>query len=183
MFCYGPDYIERIEVLNSNPFWQDILTSVKKLWKTSIVYDKTVIKEAPLWYNPNFRLQIRRDWKESGLMVVSDLLDHGTVPFSLTELNSKFDIKINFLEYGKLVAILKKHFELKDIVDNTEPHPRNSFLNTVLSIDKKGVPNLYKTLYHKGNHILQDISVKWENKLALKLNPLNFIIPGSKTAI
>ena len=100
VFCHGPDYIERIEVLNSNPFWQDILTSVKKLWKTSIVYDKTVIKEAPLWYNPNFRLQIRRDWKESGLMVVSDLLDHGTVPFSLTELNSKFDIKINFLEYG-----------------------------------------------------------------------------------
>ena len=171
VFCYGPDYIERIEGMNSNPFWQDVLTSVKKLWKTSIVYDKTVIKEAPLWYNHNFRLQIRRDWKESGIMFIPDLLDHGTTPLSLTDLSSKFVIKINFLEYGKLVAIVKKHFELKNIVDSTDPLPRNSFLNTILSMDKKGVSNLYEALYHKGNHILQDISVKWENKLALNLYP------------
>ena len=108
---------------------------------------RTVIKDAPLWYNPNFRLQIRRDWKDKGVMVISDLLDHGTVPLSLADLISKFGIKINFLEYGKLVAILKEHFESKDLTCTTEPHPRNSFLSTVLSIDKKGVSNLYKTLH------------------------------------
>ena len=29
VFCYGPDYIDRIEGLNSNPFWQDLLTALK----------------------------------------------------------------------------------------------------------------------------------------------------------
>ena len=173
VFCYGSDYIERIEGLNSNPFWHDVLISLKKLWKSSIVYDKTVINEIPLWYNPNLRLQIRKDWKDKGVMVISDLLDHGTVPLSLTDLTSKFGIKINFLEYGKLIAVLKKHFEHKDLSGTSEPHPRNSFLSTVLSIDKKGVSNLYKILHQKGNHILQDISVKWENKTNLMLNPMD----------
>ena len=51
VFLYGVDYIERIEAMNTNQFWQDVLSSIKTLWKTSVVFDKNVIRETPLWYN------------------------------------------------------------------------------------------------------------------------------------
>ena len=127
VFCYGSDYIDRIEGLNTNPFWQDVLTSLKLLWKSNIMYDKSLIRETPLWFNPNLRLQIRREWKEKGMMVTSDLLDYLTVPLTLAKLQVKFGIKINFLEHGMLVATLKKHFEWKDIPEHREPHPKNPF--------------------------------------------------------
>ena len=174
VFCYGPDYIERIEGLNSNAFWQDVLTALKLLWKSNIFYDKSVIKETPLWFNPNLRLPIRRDWKEKGIMVTSDLLDYLTVPLPLETIKERFDIKINFLDYGKLVATLKKHFEWKEIPEHREPYPRNSFLNSILSIDTKGVANLYRCLQNQGCQILHEISVKWGEKTQTNFCSIDF---------
>ena len=42
VFHYGVDFIERIEAMNTNPFWQDVLTALKALWKTSIIFEKTM---------------------------------------------------------------------------------------------------------------------------------------------
>ena len=94
-------------------------------------------------------------------MVTSDLLDYLTVPLSLESIKEKFDIKINFLDYSKLVATLKKHFEWKEIPEHREPYPRNAFLNSILSLDIKGVSNLYRCLQNQGCQILHEISVKW----------------------
>ena len=66
VFLYGADYIERIEAMNTNPFWQDVLIALKTLWKNSIIFDRNVIREIPLWFNPIFILQLRREWKDSG---------------------------------------------------------------------------------------------------------------------
>ena len=115
-----------------NPFWIDVLTALKTLWKNSIIFEKHVIRETPLWFNPIFRLQLRREWKDSGILVVSDFINYLTVPLSLEEINLNYNIKMIFLEYGKITAILKKHFEWKEIRETREPLPRNSFLNTVL---------------------------------------------------
>ena len=151
--------------MNTNPFWQDDLSSLKMLWKTNIIFDKSVIRDTPLWYNPMFILQIRRDWKEKGIMIVSDFMNYLTLPLSLEKINIKFHIKMNFLEYGKVTAILKKHFEWKEIPETREPYPRNSFLNTILAIDKKGVSNLYRILHHK-----------WEEKTLLNFSSIDISI-------
>ena len=118
------------------------------------MYDKSVIRETPLWFNSKLRLQIRREWKEKGMMVTSDLLDYLTVPLTFEKLQVKFGIKINFLEHGMLVATLKINFEWKEIPEHRETFPRNSFLNTILAVDSKGVSDLYRTLQQQGNHIL-----------------------------
>ena len=107
------------------------------------------------------------------MMVTSDLLDCLTVPLMLEKLQVKFGIKINFLEHGMLVATLKKHFEWKEITEHREPHPRNSFLNTFLAVDSKGVSNLYRTLQQQGNHILGEISGNWKKKLAVDFCPID----------
>ena len=99
--------------------------------------------------------------------MVSDFINYLTVPLSLEEINLKYNIKINFLDYGKITAILKKHFEWKEIPETREPLPRNSFLNTILYMDNKGVSNLYRTLNKKGNQIIGEIHHKWEEKTTL----------------
>ena len=80
---------------------------------------------------------------------------------------------MNFLEYGKITAVLKKHFEWKDIPETREPFPKNSFLNTILHMDKKGVSNLYRILKKKGNQIIGEIHHKWEEKTTLRLDNID----------
>ena len=90
----------------------------------------------------------------------------------MEELNQKFDIKMNFLDYGKITYLIESHFNWKDIQDTREPLPRNSFLNTILSIDTKGVSNLYRALHQKGNQILCELTTKWEEKAQLNLSSI-----------
>ena len=78
VFHYGVDFIERIEAMNTNPFWQDVLTALKALWKTSIIFEKNVIWETPLWFNPIFRLQLRREWYSSSIRLYK-LFDSSSV--------------------------------------------------------------------------------------------------------
>ena len=71
-------------------------------------------------------------------MVVSDFIDYLTVPLSSERINNKFEVKMKFLEYGNIFSLIKNHFEWKDIPETREPQPRNSFLNKILTMDKKG---------------------------------------------
>ena len=79
---------------------------------------------------------------------------------------------MNFLEYGRITAILKKHFEWKEIPETREPLPRNSFLNTILSADTKGVANIYRVLNKKGNQIIGEVQQKWEEKTLLNFDTM-----------
>ena len=76
VFIYGPDYIERIEAMTDNPFWLNVIDSLRVLWKCNFTLDKSVILETPIWLNPVFKLNINREWKKKGIMVISDFIEH-----------------------------------------------------------------------------------------------------------
>ena len=155
--------------MTTNPFWIDVLFALRSRWKNSIIFDKHVIREPPLWFNPIFRLQLRREWKENGILVVSDFINYLTTPLSLEEINQKYNIKMNFLEqlFYKNILNGKKYQKPR------KPLPRNSFLNTFLYMDDKGVSNLYRTLNKKGNQIIGEIHHKWEEKTTLNLENID----------
>ena len=145
VFTYGPDYTDRIVELTSNPCWSN--------WRSNCILNKDVILESPLWHNPLFRLQIRREWRESGIMVIPDRIDYLEVPLKLETLNSTYNIKMNFLEYAYLTFLINTHLDWMDISELCVPRPGNSLLNILLSIDTKGVSNLYRALHPKGNQL------------------------------
>ena len=145
-FTYGPDYTDRIVELTSNPFWSN--------WRSNCILNKDVILESPLWHNPLFRLQNRRrEWRESGIMVISDLIDYLEVPLKLETINSTNNIKMNFLEYVHLTFLINTHLDWMDIPEFCVPRPENSLLNILLSIDTKGASNLYRALHPKCNQL------------------------------
>ena len=67
IFKFGPDYLDRIIELTSNPFWKDVIKSLNIFWQSDAPYHKNFIKFTPIWLNPNFAIQIKREWITKGI--------------------------------------------------------------------------------------------------------------------
>ena len=66
IFQYDPDYLDIIEREIFSPFWKNILTALKVLWKSSMVIDKDCVLYTPLCYHPELQLQIIPEWNNKG---------------------------------------------------------------------------------------------------------------------
>ena len=62
LFRFGIDYIERLLEMTFNPFWLDVLKSLKNLWTDDKIIIKDNILLTPIWYNDKLRLQVKREW-------------------------------------------------------------------------------------------------------------------------
>ena len=60
LFKLCVDYIERLLEITFNPFWLNVLHSLKLLWKDDNIYIPENIFLTPLWFNNSFRLQIKK---------------------------------------------------------------------------------------------------------------------------
>ena len=62
LFKYGVDSIERLLGITFNPFWLNVLNSLKMLWKDEKICICENIFLTPLWYSNIFRLLIKKEW-------------------------------------------------------------------------------------------------------------------------
>ena len=72
----------------------------------------------------------------------------------------------DFIEYSKklyTIAEFTARYQVKTRISKTY-RPKNSFLNSILSADIKGVAYLYRLILPKGNQILGELTDKWRNK-------------------
>ena len=106
---YGPDYIDRLEAMISNPFWLDVLKSLKILWKSNFGLEKLVIMETPMWLNTTFKLHIRRDWKKKGILFIFDFIDHLRTPYTMESFMKTYGVKTNFLENARISALINEY--------------------------------------------------------------------------
>ena len=62
-----------------------MLSGLKTLGKKEgFIYSDNILL-TPLWYNPELRLQIKREWLETGIYSVWDVLDANRRPYSIQE--------------------------------------------------------------------------------------------------
>ena len=109
LFRFGTDFIDRIYEMTFNPFWKDVLGSVKLLGKKDdFMYGDNII-ETPLWHNPDLKLQIKREWVETGIYCLWDVLDRIRQPYTKIDFDKKFNLKTNFLEYGSFCIIIREN--------------------------------------------------------------------------
>ena len=45
---YGSEYLNRLEEVTMVPFWKDVITALKCLWKSNMVIDMDCILHTPL---------------------------------------------------------------------------------------------------------------------------------------
>ena len=103
-------------------------------------------------------------------MVISDLIDYSKKLYSMTDFIQKYQVKTIFLEYARVCIKINKYLNWRDTPEYREPRPKNSFLNSILSVDLKGVSNMYKLILPKGNQILGELTDKWRNKTELEFS-------------
>ena len=67
-----------------------------------------------------------------------DVLDRNNCTLKLLEFETLYNLKTNFLEYGSFCAKITNYLNGKDIAEGSRVHPCNSYLNVLLSKDRKG---------------------------------------------
>ena len=92
------------------------------------------------------------------------------MPYSLQDFEKKYSLKTNFLEYGSFCMVIKEYLGLIDLPLYSPFDPVDSYLNILLSLDKKGVSNIYKIMLGKNRNILAEKSDKWNEKVNLALS-------------
>ena len=96
VFKYGIDSIKRIQEMTLNPFWKDVLNSLKILGKKEGFIFTDNILLTPLWRNPQLRLQIKKGWLDRGIQIIYDVLDTNRETYSLKKIEEKYNLKTNF---------------------------------------------------------------------------------------
>ena len=66
VFTYGAGYLDGLTKVTTIPFWKEVIIALKHLWKSDIV---------PVWYNPNFRLQIVPEWNKKKVLRQSETFE------------------------------------------------------------------------------------------------------------
>ena len=162
---YGKNYIDRIYDITDNPFWKNVLDSLLYLWENDrmITPDNRLL--TPLWLNENLKIPIKKTWKQKGVYIVNDILDRNRNTMSIMEFQNTFNIKTNFLEYGSFCSKISNYIRWKDISEGTTVYPCNSYLNVLLSKDKKGVSCTYRQLMGKNDNIITNACAKWTEKI------------------
>ena len=166
---YGENCIDRMYDITDNPFWKDVLDSIKFLW----INNRMIIPEnrllTPLWLNHVLQIPIKRTWKEKGVFIVNDVLDSNRCTLSLTDFQNTYNIKTNFLEYGAFCLKITNYIRWMDIAEGTTVYPCNSYLNVLLYRDKKGVSCTYRQLMGKNDNIIVKACEKWSEKLTTRI--------------
>ena len=88
----------------------------------------------------------------------------------MADFTQRYQVKTNFLEYARVCIKINEYLNWRDTPEYREPRPKNSFLNSILSVDIKVVSNMYKLILRKGNQILGELTDKWRNKTELEFS-------------
>ena len=174
LFMFGMDYIERLLEMTFNPFWLDVLKSLKILWTDDKIIIKDNILLTPIWYNNKLRLQVKREWILKGIYTVNDLLDSDGTLLTLGEFEHKYQIRSNFLEFGSVCQKINRFLQLRERPIYSMENPADCLLNVVLRKDKKGVSTIYSLLLNKNPSIVNKACTKWNEKIGESTSEFDF---------
>ena len=106
-------------------------------------------------------------------MVLGDVMDGNFNFLPLDEINSLYNISMDFLDHHSLRLKINDHIQFHEKPLSSEALLRNSSLNLLLKLDQKRVCNLHKMLLVSKKNILEEICDEWRDKCGLVLETQN----------
>ena len=85
----------------------------------------------------------------------------------MDDLSKIYGIQTNLLEYGAIRNSITRYLKSTKSVGKTytkEVGPVNTFLNTIINLDVKGVRKLYRIKNSGKTYMITDIAPKWKNE-------------------
>ena len=104
-------------------------------------------------------------WVKNGVDFVGDLLDDNGNILTLDDFKLKYKVNTNFLEFGGLIAAIKKYFpNLFDSSDDVLIRPFKPFNFDVILKDTNGSRRIDNILV-SSKKVTRKYVIKWENKV------------------
>ena len=164
LFLLGSSYSTDIARKMGNKFWIDTLRSWSALTEKLGVKNKDL--SLPIWNNTNFSNFFLPRWYNAGIVSIGDILNANGDILTETELARTFKIKMNYLEYHRVIRNLKSF--CSSTQDRVHTKPICPTQIQILLRSKKGSKDFYDAL-HKRSIRNQSLYYSfWEQ--ALKIN-------------
>ena len=112
---FGDQWCDQLIPLMKNQFWLSVLNVWKTLINTKRPTNNHEILRSCIWYNSTISKNplFFPDWYMKGIYVVDDIIKNDSKLISSTDLNRKFGINLNILNYytmkAKLAPLLSNH--------------------------------------------------------------------------
>ena len=161
----GNRYVKALVNKIDNPFWNCVANTILEIQNKFKPKTMTDLMGLPICSFNNLN---HKSWVDEGVYLIGDVVSENTEVLTLNEFIKIYGIQTNFLEYGAIkVSIITRYLKDTKSVGNIytkEVGPLNTFLNTIINLDVKGVSKLYKIGNSGKTNIITDIATKWKNK-------------------
>ena len=170
---FGSDWLKRFLKKMYNPFWKEVFTILINVLDKDQLCHKNELLISPLWYNPKIfkNAFFIPKWFSSGIGFVSDVLDDQGVLLTQQQLEQKFSVNINFLDYYRVKFSVGLFLRNNSNLDGSLEQPTQPFIpNHIAFLSKnKTAKGIYEKLKCK-NKTQMAFQRKWHNDLNLNLD-------------
>ena len=168
LFHMGSVYFKTLADSIPNLFWKEVILA----WSELIQLFTHDIACQPLWYNPLIKINNQviffKTWSLRGIRFVNDILNEDGSFLSYFEIQRKFDMQINFLQYFSVCNSIrsgfkkKKHDLIPKALDPLITEPLLLILKT-----ETGCSHIYQTFIKHKVKKCKSLT-KWQNNIDIE---------------
>ena len=131
-----------------NKFWRDVLLNWSKLSIESTAEPEEILSQ-PIWFNEHLKINnatvFYKTWCKAGIYFINDLIGENNQFLSPQELNNKYGLSTNFLQFYSVLNMIPKHW--KNLIRQTRKLERVTNYNfDFIKQNKKSSQHFYKEL-------------------------------------
>ena len=164
MYDYGDIFIHKKTCI-PNIFWKNVIQSFQYLYMHSNIRGLEHLLSMPLWYNSKIISEKHQGWVDKGLLTVGDLLDDDGDMFTIEYIRGDLGLRCDFLLYNRLKIRIQQVVGNNRISTVDNIRPRLPFILYIAETSSKGNKNTYYNVPNTGNTVLNDLQIKWPEKL------------------
>ena len=167
LFSLGRSYIDSLSKNVKNKFWIDVLRAFSELLSLQKNITQEFVLSSSIFHNPEIKVGGKplwiKTWYQKGLLYVNDLLAENGNFYSQTDIERKYNIKTNFVQFQGMIQAVKLYARRNDVENFTKKLEYPIIPNTIalFTKSKKGGKIFYIIL--NKNEEKPTSQSKWEN--------------------
>ena len=145
---FGDQWYSKRSSIVYNQFWHDVFKDWQALNKLQQAQNDCELLRSCIWYNSQISKDIIffPDWYKKGIYLVDDIINRDGKVISCNDLNNKFNINVNILNYYTMKTKMELFMSKQKIKGkSTLERPIDPFHLDILFKSKSGCRNYYNT--------------------------------------
>ena len=136
----GRSYIDSLSKNVKNKFWIDVLRAFSELLSLQKNNTQEFVLSSSIFHNPEIKVGGKplwiKTWYQKGLLYVNDLLAENGNFYSQTDIERKYNIKTNFVQFQGMIQAVKLYARRNDVENFTKKLEYPIIPNTIALFTK-----------------------------------------------